>query len=426
MKQKSIGLLQEILITQMNHWAFYPLYLGGMILLGEFVSVNPPHLILWAVMGIFPLFLYWVRTHVQHFMPFLFCHLLVCILAILLPGEHISVHILQALIGVGYVILSLWIRGQQKGVQDKPVSPIFVVVLAFISLFYQNYLGHREWNLYLAITVLITLGLYFVVFYLQHYFRFLQVNDSSAAQIPARLIFRSGFKMTFLYTLLTMTAALLLSHIEWLGSIFQYIRKGIAFCLYYLLSIFPQDSGEEMVETIAASTEAVEEVPMETVGETFVGWQFLEYIVEILFVAGILYVTYKGIKYLIAWLKTNPFFFKGRKFFQEAGEETGDIHEDCEITHRKKKQRQISFFWKQSFEKQIRRIYQTFILSHKKELLKENRNLTFSTVRENVSTLGKEEKLAAIYEKARYSKEPCTREDVKYLREICNSHHNAL
>ena len=426
MKLKSIGLLQEILITQMNHWAFYPLYLGGIVLLGEFVSVNPPHLLLWAVMGIFPLYLYWVRTHIRSFVPFFFCHLFVPIFAVLLPGEQLSIHIFHCLFGIGYMVISFSIRGRQKGVADQAVTPALIVILAFISLFYQNYLGYSQWNHYPVITVLLSLGLYYVVTYLDHYFRFLQVNDSSAGQIPAGLIFRSGFKMTFVYTLLTMAVSLLLSHIQWLGHILQGFRNGITLFLYYFFSLFPKDTGEEVLETIAASTEEiVEEVPLETMGDTFIGWQVLEYLVEILFLLGVLWVAYRGIRHLIVWVKTNH-FFKIRKSFQDTEAETNDVHENCEITHRKRTQKKISFFWKQSFEKQIRHLYQAYVKSHEGEFIKENGNLFSATARETVSALGKEEDLAVIYEKARYSKKPCSKEDVKHMREICNSHHNAL
>ena len=48
-KTERIVLLRELLVTQMNHWSFFPLYSMIAVIIGDIAGTGKPHISLWLV-----------------------------------------------------------------------------------------------------------------------------------------------------------------------------------------------------------------------------------------------------------------------------------------------------------------------------------------------------------------------------------------
>jgi hypothetical protein len=95
--------------------------------------------------------------------------------------------------------------------------------------------------------------------------------------------------------------------------------------------------------------------------------------------------------------------------------ENEDIREYCGI-EKKSQRRTGGFFFRNNREK-IRRLYQKKVLKRKAEIIQdqEQNKLKYFTARECCDRLA-EEQLKAVYEKARYSEETITSEDVRLAK----------
>lgn len=415
-KTDRITLLREFLVTQMNHWSLFPIYLTIAVMIADICGTGEPHVLLWLAVGIFPFLLYLGRRYIRNFWLLAALHMAVLLLLFLFPVETIGIRIFHIIMGIGYVVNSILIWAKTEHLQDLKCYPPIAVCLSLVMLFFQHYQGHEEWDSWYIITLVVVIGLYYPLYYIEQYLHFLTVNNSSASHIPAREMFHSGMGLVLVYTVLGVFVSFLVSHIHWLKGILQLLRKGLSYLLGLLFSLLPQ-STVQVTETAEEILEAAEEMPEMEPVQTFWFWNMLEYMIEFLFLAVLTVVLCAAVIRLVKFIADR---LKGRFGLQEGSTEAiEEIREKCDITRRKERKKKLSFLRLDAGER-IRLLFKKRLLASEKLLLEDNKpgGLNGLTARESEEILAREG-LAALYEKARYSDRECTGEDVKAMREIC-------
>lgn len=405
MKRKSIETGRDMLVIFNNHIMLVAFCFTVMGL----VKQNNPMIWLWALLIVVPVCFYMFRIKVSNFFLFFLFHFLFLCPVIFLP---ISIwgKILALFTCIFYLIWSVNIRFKCKEQGESEFAPFFMTGgMAFLLILETSFCHRNFENFYIAMAIIYAAG-YCMCIFLNHYLKFVSLNESSAANIPEKEIFRQGFKQSavciagmVLFLILTANVNVMSRIASWLGDVLLKIIK-------YLLS---KAAGAEE-QGVVSSTNEMPQLPMMDFEaepeQTSAFWEFLDKIMvnlmTICIVLLVLFAIVKGVQYI--WKK----FHEQKKPSDDAVEEGIDVRETCEIEKKQKDIRQWSLF--RSNRDKVRKIYQKQILKHKKNIIGESdvRTLEYMTAKECCDTL-EANRLKEIYEKVRYSEEEITSEDVK-------------
>ena len=75
MKLGRIVIVNEILVTQMNHWGIFPIAAAVMGIAEKFTQAKKPDLLIWVLCGLFPVFFFIIREAAERFWLFFLLHL---------------------------------------------------------------------------------------------------------------------------------------------------------------------------------------------------------------------------------------------------------------------------------------------------------------------------------------------------------------
>lgn len=417
-KTQRISLLRELLVTQMNHWVLFPIYSILAVVLGDITGTGKPHMLLWLVLGIAPFSLYLGRCKLKKFRSLFALHFCVVLIMFLLPAENIVFRIFYGLIGIGYAVCSCYLWSATANRQDVKVYPLLTVLSYVICLYALHIQGHTEWDTAYVILLILVLGIYFVIYYIEQYQNFLTVNNSSAGHIPASEMFRSGMGLVLGYTGIGTVALILFSNREWLRRILNIFKKLIISFLNLILSLFP-DTAEDIAEEIPEETlEVVGDASGIFAEETFWFWEVLEYVIMFAVLVLLIFALIKLALFLTRFIKEKLKGFSADKS-KTPEEEVFDVREKCDIVKNQKNRNRRFPFLNLSPTERIRSYYKKRILSSRSDFPQGSEDkLNLYTARESSKILERE-KLADIYEKARYSNQECDSEDVRRMKEAC-------
>lgn len=395
MKRNRIVLGREVLVTQMNHWALFPLAVAVIGLAEEATGNGKPNMMMWCLCSLLPLGLYLVRQHTRHFWQSALCHLAVVGVVFLLPAGDLASRILYIAFGVGYVVNSLSLSFTTEDMQDKGILPPFAVGVGGITMYLLHYQGNEKLDSYFVFSLIAVLGMYFLKYYVEQYLHFLVVNESSAGHIPEREMFHSGMGLAVLYTVLGVAVLGLTANAAWLKSILNLLLRGVGVILRFLFSLLPDSEPPEIF--MMQERPKGEGMVLPEPGEPFWLWIVLEKIaffaLGCLLIAGIFYGLIKIVQYIRSHWKHS------RGVHTPDYGMVYDVREKCEIIHKreKKKKERFDFF---SPKERIRRIYKKQVLSAKKVLVGDagQETLMFYTAQECGHRLAAED-MADIYEK---------------------------
>lgn len=450
MTRRRIEWIEEILITQMNHWV---VMFGIITIMGLFDQENPL-IFPWFLTGIIPFLFCVIRIKVKQFSIFFLLHILCFGIAVALPLPNILYRVILVVVVLAYSVVSIRVKltanaelddlmsdslmnmaygtresadihsngagdGQvpevlmnRKG-WDSPIPPIAACGVGVVMLFFLGYIKDVEWSNYYAIVILVYNAIYFIYYYLHQYLTFLTSNKSSAANIPERAILRTGTKQVLAFALLAVLAMLLLSNLEWIEfALMLFVRV-----FFFILRLFVGDNGD------GTEDQAAEEVVQQNAdmsvgidpGETGIIWEILEKIffvvATIAIVVGVVYGVIKFYQYLHGNFRSR-FAVRDKEIDSHA-----DIREDIIIeTRQKRNKTERKLFAFLDNKEKIRKNF-------KKKVLQENRQpgnsdyeyLNYRTAEECCKPF-EGDVLQKIYEKARYSNEECTSEDAKIAK----------
>lgn len=435
MDHAKINYMREFAVTQMNHWALFPVYLFLTGFFKSFTVCDEPVAAVWLAAGLLPILFYVCRVGVARICAhrklfflqpvFLLASHLGVVLAFagLMPHETEAVRFLHMLTGTCYGIYSVFLRLRQEDFQD---GEIFMPVAAGLSAgacFLTGSMGHGAWENYYLFALIGVFGLYFISTYLKRFLGFVAVNESSAGHIPEREIFLSGGRLVLAFTAFAVAVLFLFSGMEWLYAILKAIKELLLEVLRFLFSLLPEPApGTVAPEAVNPITEdrnvfwAAEEST-----QPFFLWRILEAAMLLAILAFIMAGACRLLCQLIVFIKSRMAYMPGAEDKAQGG--IVDIREKCDI-RKKKPGLDGREPWKIfSPRERIRRLYRRHILNAQSQGSALTGSCTIKnpallTAREWGMLLG-ESGMPAVYEKARYSQEACTETDVRRMREYC-------
>ena len=421
MKTEKLELFNEILIIQMVHWTLYPLALTVIGIAGNYKGEGKPAGVLWGICGLLAVAYLFLREQVKRFILFLFLHMGLAALLLLLPVRTGVERILCAACGVGYLIQSMMKRFRQEGDKASGFSPVVAVGVCVVAILFQHYQGRADWDFYYALTLVSVLAMYLISSYIQQYLNFLKVNKSSVGYMPASEMFRSGMGLVFLYAAFGSIVLLLFTSFNWLESLWNGIKNGLLKLIRFLLSLFPQEQPiEEIIIPTIQPADGGDYAGLPESSEPFWLWQILEVVAIIAFICVAIYVI------IMAAVKAFRFIQKrfgegyGRRSRILTDEVQTDVREKCGLAKvASQDAAKRSLFGFLTPAQRIRKLYRKKILASAYQLTegeKENPPaLSLLTARECGEKLMLPE-MALIYEKTRYSDKEATPEMLRAMK----------
>lgn len=402
--------MKEFLTDLLNQICFYPLALTAATLFAALAPTKRPSMLLWMFCAVPVFALYYVRKRCRHLPVLLLAHIGVLLLIYLLPAENNVNRSIRVLVGIGFIIYSLSLRFRTEDFASEAVPLPLFAGIAFVGLYLQHYQGNREWDLYYRMSVILVFLLYAVILFLQSYEDFLAVNKLSTGKIPFQAIFRSGMYSTTLFVVISGIVLFIISQFAWLKPFLLALRSALVTFLRFLFCLIPEDSGtpEITMEQHAGNGN----MPLPEAGEPFLLWVILEYLAMIALLIGAVFLLYRFLRKLLLYLRE-----KWQVSFVQNASEKADLSDKREKltgmgekpAGRKNKDR-VSFLFPDAARK-IRYLYQRKIGNSG---LDKSRLLYYTAL--DAQTALDLDGMAAIYEKARYSEEVCTEEDVRKMK----------
>lgn len=417
MNRKAIELLQEFVVIQMNHWVLFTLFLMPMAQLQYMGLSGNPNIGFWAVMGYFPLCFYLLRKHLRNLGFIVLGHLTAVFVLIGLTQAFIqNGRFVYLLFGIGYGVHSLHIRLSRNDMQDVGIFIPLAVGIFVLSSFFTRYLGYHSWDSYYIFALIFVLGLYFFQSYLDNYTGFLLLNESSAGHIPEKEMFASGSVLVLLFSAGSMVLLFLLSNLEWLQGILHLLRTIFLEVLSFLIYLISFMMKDDLISLLMQENPEIEDWQrqLET-REPFLLWDILFGIMTVILLCLLLHGLFVVIKRFILFVK-NRIYQETDSTVRMVGY-VSDVREKCASKGSEKglNLKKLSFWQAFQPRERIRNLYKKHILQAKPADGADNPAWGLFTAREWGLIL-EEPDMPDIYEKARYSEEVCTAEDVKRMK----------
>lgn len=409
MKKEWIQILREFLVTQMNHWV---LFTPMAMIMGLAYSARPV-LWEWGLCGLLPFLFFFFRVFLDHFWSFSLAHLLSLAGVFLLPGANQTEMWLLRILAAGYVLRSYHIRFRGEKQAEEGIFPLLGVGLSGVCLWATSAHGPAGWENYFVIPLILFLAFHFIRFYMEHYLRFLTVNDSSAGYIPRREIFRSGMRLVLMFTLTGALVLAAVSNTYWLSGLAGWLKGLLIGILRWL---FAGRGVEEEPEELLPQEDMVPDqnpfADLET-AEPSMFWIILQRIFVTIFTVLVIVALVMALRYLVLILIAR--FRRRPEVHEEEEEDVVDVREKCKVVRPKRK---IPPFLFLQPRERIRRIFQKRVRAGRERILGKRHRSRLEYLTSGECADGLDQKLlAVIYDKARYSEEECTMEDVAALKD---------
>lgn len=417
MNNKWIQHGQNVLVAVMNHLVLTAAAVGLISLLeGE-----TPYFPIWAAMLFFPAIYALIRSHVRVFIPFLILHALFPLAILILPVGWL-VKVFMFVMAMGYVVWSLNIHYEKKDDDDYMVAPAGAVGVMGAMTLIETLIAKNGWENCYLFMIILYLGLYFITYFVGQYLFLRQVSKTSAGVIPEREIFVSGMRQTVLFTLGSVGILILTANIGWVSYLLSWLWRGVRIVLSALFSLLPNEETTETEGTTDRDSGTIklpEELTQMEENELVVKLlNILENVVVAVIVIALISVAtvvlVKGFDYLRK-------FFSARWREKAGGEENRvDVRESCSIEKSEKKA--AGWFAFLNNRERVRKIFRKKVLKHKGNIVGKRsvETLEYMTASECCRKLPEEQemsaRLAKLYEKARYSEEEITGEEVRRVR----------
>lgn len=176
MNKSILLILKEFLVTQLNHFNFFIFALTIVIFADSTAQCGELNPWLWFVIGLVPLYLYFIRKYVKNIFGFVIGHVLAVIFVLLFPAEHTLFGIIYFVCGLCYCIHSIVLNYRKETIHSGIIVPAVTIGSCFICLVLLNNKGYTQWTqYYLTLTISIVCA-YFIVYYMDNYLTFLHIN----------------------------------------------------------------------------------------------------------------------------------------------------------------------------------------------------------------------------------------------------------
>lgn len=299
--------------------------------------------------------------------------------------------------------------------QRKPkliLPPMFIILLGGMSLA-EKLMTVHDWSMYYYVITFVYLVGYFLFYFTKQFLQFLELNKYSASNIPEKEIFKNGIGQTLFFSACSSVILFMSANIDWVKAIMDRIWNLILDVLRYIFSgletPMQQPQKEELTQKdpqlgSANMSEAIPEQMLEDIRNLIIMFMIVAIII-----GSILFLYY--IYYVVKGLEAS----QRRKKKNEMLKDDEDVREYCGI-EKNTSRKEFGFSFLNNREK-IRRRYRKKVLKRKAELIgeQEQQQLKYLTAKECCDRLS-EQTLKMVYEKARYSEEMITAEEVRSVK----------
>lgn len=405
----NIALLREFLATQANHWAFYP----AVILFAETTYLSAYAVVAWVLVGFLPILLYIAREIVRSIL------LQICLVTImigivyLIPVDPVIMKGAYLLFVMAYVMFSLFktIKTNDPFTHAfPPFVPLFInLFLSIIAV----YVTKMHFSFMMHVSAIVSIIFSLLAFYLDRFRIFVIANEESASNVPKNKILKSGLLSSFQFLAILAALTTFIASFSVSDAFFKVIVDRIQLVVRkffdLLRKLFPSlpKAPKHLSDGATDPFEFNPYTPRSTSIWTKIIEVVLYFIVLAFVCIVVIYVIYKILRFFMVRKKTLTVLEE-----EEAENEIIDLHESIVQKVIFKEENEDDSFLSPTLR--IRRLYRKKAMSTHKT----TNELSHITAREFAA----EEKLpglAGLYEKARYSTTPCTKEDLKNMQEIC-------
>lgn len=380
-----------------------------------------------------PFLFYAARKWVGNLPLFLGIHAAVVGLLFYLGGffpAPILWKIVYTAIGLIYAVYSIYVRVTPNRIVPGKKSVLGAAIVTIATFFFCDYVNSETGCVRVLWILFIWILGYLLEKYLENFLFYVSMNRKSAGVMPEKSIFQSGAAMVGAYSGICVLLLILCSRTPLLSRLSEMVRWiGIRILRLFFgfLSLFGRESGE----TIQKAEEEVQQMePMMEMGEIGEPSVLAEILNQVFITAASLAII-AGIVLFVVWLVRfliRGFYGRKREKREIVREDFTEEEERLEIF---KKQRTVKLpFIGGTPAQRVRRIFKKTVLEvwQKEEednpaaiCAKTARELTAGPQKRGLMA-GMEEgqekpeawdKLVSLYERARYTAEELTREDVK-------------
>lgn len=411
MKQEILTIGKGILVIQINHWALFSVAVAVSALMQE-----RPQVILWIFSSVLPVLLFLIRRYMQGFGTIIGCHLFCLVGIFLIPIPSVTWTVIFRIYEILWIICSFVMRIKENQEEEQEIPPVVAIGIIGISLFGLHTQGYKDFDKYYVAVVVVYFFCYYIKYYFQKYLHFLTVNKNNTGFLPREEIFAFGIKSVGMFTLLGVPFLLLISDLEWFSIVSIWLKKAGTWLgrIFYIVFSW---IGEILFKNVNYPKKKFEYELLEQIEQKEAGWYWevlqniIMVIVPIVLFCFLCVGIVKGIQLIKERLNKKLVLKLDKEKIKEG---SIDIREKCERKKKEKKEKPSFLFAFLQPNERIRYLFKQKVLKNRIKLVQEGekKSLLYYTARECGSLL-LEEQLVQVYEKARYSGEKCTKEDVK-------------
>ena len=416
--EKFLEYLKAFLATQLNYipalCVIFALYFG--------ILKKGPTMWKLALLAILPFGFYLIRRFVNNIALFFVLHLLWAAWPILI-ATNLTEKIIFLITAVVYCAVSIYFKVTKHALEDGVLYVAMTALLAIVAYFFSASISGESKAMSIAILAIVYV-VYFVIHeYMTGYINYIRNNEVSNQSIPKKHIFKTSISALLGFTTLFVGFSLLVLRANWFSGVIDKIRALIEKFIIWLLSFAPDameqawwGEGSQNVDEVYQNVTHLEpknELPPEVneaVGNIVtVG----AYIIAVVVVLALAYAIFRAI---VAAFKVKH---------EENEEEIVLVKEKVTKINKKEREKKAkeSHFSK---DKKIRKMYEDIVWKKnlgpkpdKNEKAIVANRLSHQTPKEQCRYLLSGEAIRRMYEKARYSGQEMTKDDVRAMKEIC-------
>lgn len=407
MKKEHVMVGRDLLLALTNHWAVVAI---AITLTGAF-HYESTHIEFWIALWLIPVYYYITREKVHNFYLFFIAQLMPVVLVFSVKVT-IGVKLIWLLMTVFYMVTSIQMRLKEYS-DEFEIHPAVAVLVFGGGYFLDSIYLKVGWGNYYFTLIFVYLICYFLCYFVTRYLNFITVNRNTASNIPEREIFISGMKQTVVCIAGGVLFMLLSTNVEWMAYIMNLIKQGLRVILKFMVYLFNLEKSDPEVVASEQSSGGGMGGGLFEITDPHPFWIFLEKVAMVAVLVGSVFMLILAIKKGYLFLRNN---FRERNH-AKMKEITGnqDIRESCEIENGTGEQRRWFSFLNNT--EKVRKMYRKRIAKNKEYIIgdRNEEELAYLTAKECCDKIHAE-RLKDIYEKARYSNEVITADDVKIIK----------
>ncbi len=406
--KKTVSLLhlQKLLVDYFNTYLVIAILSYVLtVLTQDPMMILKVHLLL-----ILPIYTYFIRQKIWNLFLFIALHAASFLILFFYNIENDIIVNLSIAVGIFIFIVYSFALRLHQAKHEITIGGVIVLCGAFAIGYFCTEIPQiaagEEIRIYLMTASLIVLLVYFIDLHFKNIDSTLN-NVNEMLNQPAQKIRKFNQKI-LLYFIAGTGIFIFLALIFRLDRGIVALGQGLLWLIRYLVSLIPK--GEAVSEESVFQEESIPESSQEDVEFEPVGpnpfWEFLEFVMTIAVVIALIALTIYALYRFYKWFYSR----KPETISFDEFEETSIFMEAKEKASKKR-----DFFWSRfrlTNEKKIRRIYKKRleIPMRKQEIIKVS-----DSPKEILEKMPSEglENLTELYEKARYSNQPITKEEVK-------------